>query len=192
MALSNVETRKFTVEEYALMGEAGIFRPGERVELIEGEIVPMSPHNLAHANRIAKLNTLFVLSFGKTHQVRVQLPLTLSQHSEPEPDFAMVSFEAAEQGIRHPSHADLVVEIADSSLRYDRAEKASLYAKAGLPEYWLINLKHQRVEVRRQPGPDQEGNFGWGYGSTTLMGAGQDVSPLFRPDVVFSVAQLLE
>ena len=191
MGLVNIKPRSFTVTEYAKMGEAGVFRPGERVELIEGEIVPMSPHNVPHASRIARLNTLFVRTFGETHEVRVQLPLTLGEVSEPEPDFAMVTFADVEIAQRHPSRADLVVEIADSSLSFDRGEKASLYAKAGILEYWLLNLRHQRLEVRRQPHLDSEGAFQWNYCSLQLMCPGQAIEPLCLPQARFSVDQLL-
>ena len=102
----NLKPRKFTVEEYARMGEAGVFSSGERVELIEGEIIPTSPQNRQHASRIARLNTLLVGHFGKTHEIRVQLPLTLGQHSEPEPDFALVTLAAADQSHRHPTCAE--------------------------------------------------------------------------------------
>ncbi|MCE7872585.1 Uma2 family endonuclease [bacterium CPR1] len=191
MALVNAKPRSFTVEEYALMGEAGVFHPGERLELIEGEVILMSPQNVPHASRIAKLNTRFVLAFGQTHEVRVQLPLTLGEKSEPEPDFAIVSFEDAERARRHPSRADLVVEIAESSLSFDRAEKASLYARAGIEEYWLLNLVHQRLEVRTHPGTDLEAIFGWSYRGLTILAPGQEAAPGFQSETRFSVSELL-
>lgn len=187
----HLKPRKFTVEEYARMGEAGIFRDGERVELIEGEIVPMSPQNRRHANRVARLTTLLVKLFGSTHEVRVQLPLTLGTHSEPEPDFALVPLALADAALRHPECADLVLEIADSTLSLDRNEKASLYAKAGIPEYWILNLPHQRLEVRRQPQVDSEAPYGWSYASLTLVAPPQTCQPLFAPDQDFSVEVLL-
>ncbi len=191
MPLINREPRSFSVDEYALMGEAGVFRPGERVELIEGVIVSMSPQNVPHASRIARLTTLLVNAFGQTHEVRVQLPLTLGERSEPEPDFALVRFEQADQARRHPDGADLVMEISDSSLSFDRTEKASLYARAGIPEYWVLNLPAQRLEVRRQPRPDPEASFAWGYSELTLVAPGQEVAPLFQPEARFAVGRLL-
>lgn len=187
----NVEPRRFTVEEYAKMGEAGVFRPGERVELIEGEIVPMSPQNPPHAFRTERLTSLLVMTFGKTHGVRVQLPLTLSGYSEPEPDFALVRLELGGTFERHPTSADLVLEVAHSSLSFDRGEKASLYAKAGIPEYWIINLAKQRLEVRRQPMPNDEGPYGWDYGSLQILAPGQTVSPLLDPETSFEVSELV-
>jgi len=187
----NLRPRKFSVDEYARMGDAGIFRPEERVELIEGEIVPMSPHNRRHALRIAKLNSLLVLAFAQSHDVRVQLPLTLGSHSEPEPDFALVPLDRSEEGERHPGGADLVIEVSDSSLPFDRNEKASLYAKAGIAEYWLLNLRTRRLEVRLLPGPSSEAVYGWDYAQLTLMAPGQLVAARFAPDTQFEVARLL-
>ena len=187
----HVTPRKFSVDEYAKMGEAGVFALGERVELIEGEIIPVSPQNRRHASRIARLNTLFVKAFGDTHEVRVQLPLTLSTHTEPEPDFAIVRLDVADAAVRHPGGADLVLEISDSSLPFDRNEKASVYAKAGIADYWVLNLPQQRLEVRRNFSQNPDMAFGWGYSSLTLLAEGQSVSPLFAPEVSFSVAVLL-
>lgn len=187
----NVKPRKFSVEEYARMGEAGVFRPDERVELIEGEIIPVSPHNRRHALRLAKLNSLLVFAFGKTHDVRVQLPLTLGSYSEPEPDFALVALANSEEGERHPGGADLVIEISDSSVSFDRHEKASLYAKSGIAEYWLLNLRSRRLEVRQAPGPSDEAIYGWDYTRLTILAPGQTVTPLFATDSSFEVAILL-
>lgn len=173
------------------MGEAGVFGLNERVELIEGEIIPVSPQNRRHASRTARLTTWLVTEFGKTHEIRVQLPLTLGSHSEPEPDFALVRLEVADAAPRHPGSADLVLEIADSSLAFDRNEKASLYAKAGIAEYWVLNLVSSRLEVRRDPAENDELAYGWGYSSLTILAPGQAVSPRFAAEVRFAVTDLL-
>lgn len=173
------------------MGEAGVFTPDERVELIEGEIVPVSPQNRRHASRIARLNTVFVLEFGQTHEIRVQLPLTLGPLSEPEPDFAIVPLTLANDAPRHPPGADLIIEIADSTLAFDRAEKASLYAKAHVEDYWILNLRNQRLEVRRTPAENPEGAYGWDYAELTIYAPGQSVSPGFAPETGFEVWTLL-
>lgn len=187
----NLEPRRFTVEEYARMGEAGVFPPGERVELLEGEIFPMSPHNRPHSYRLEKLTTLLVMAFHRSHGVRVQLPLTLTPQSEPEPDFALVPLTSARAYLRHPESADLVIEVSDSSLAFDRGPKASAYAKAGIAEYWLLNLQASRVEVRRQPAESQEAAYGWTYATLHLLAPGQSLAPLFAPDITFTVDQLL-
>lgn len=181
-----VRTRKFTVKEYARMGEAGIFRD-ERVELLEGEIYPLSPQNPKQANLIADLNELLVQTFASTHRILSQLPLTLGTHSEPEPDFALVR-RGAPRGKRHPDKADLIIEISESSLTKDRRTKGELYAKFAQPEYWIINLKHTRLEVRRQP---RETPHGFAYEDLQVLTPGQTIAPLFAPDQVFEVAQLL-
>ncbi|MBX3170305.1 MAG: Uma2 family endonuclease [Candidatus Eremiobacteraeota bacterium] len=179
-----VQHRRFTVKEYAKMGDAGIFAPGERVELLEGKIIAVSPQNPRHARRISRLTTLFVGLFGQTHEIRVQLPLTLSKFSEPEPDFALVSFQASDDAWRHPVGADLVLEISDSTLSLDRNKKARIYAQAGIADYWILNMAKKRLEVRRAPGEE-------GYSNLTLLTPGQTISPLAFPDVNLQVADLL-
>lgn len=191
MSLSTVGTRRFTPDEYYRMAEAGIFQPGERVELIEGEIVPLSPQNPPHARRTSKITMLFVRAYGDTHAVRVGLPLSLPPASEPEPDFALVSFAAEEQARRHPESADLVLELSDSSLRYDRTEKASVYAKAGLPEYWVLNLVQGNLEVNLDPGPDPEAPFGFAYRSRRIYQPDERVTPSRLPGTSFLVGDLL-
>ena len=182
---------EFTVREYAMMAEAGVFAGDARVELIEGQIFAKSSHTRGHANRIARLTTLFVRHFGDTHEIRVQLPLTLGSMSEPEPDFALVALEQADTAERHPGSADLVLEISDASLPTDRREKSSLYAKFQIQEYWILNLPKQRLEVRRQPEANPKASFGWDYASLTLLSSGQTCRPLFAPELEFSVDTLL-
>lgn len=185
------QPRRFSVEEYARMGEAGIFAPGERVELIEGEILAVSPQNRKHARRIAKLTSLFVRLFGENHEIRVQLPLTLGKFSEPEPDFAIVSLQESDEAERHPGGAALVLEIAESSLSFNRNEKASVYAKAGIQDYWVLNLLNRRLEVRRTPRELPGSAYGWDYANLSLLAAEQTVSPLGFPAVQITVAELL-
>lgn len=180
----HVQHRRFTVKEYAKMGEAGIFAPGERVELLEGEIIAVSPQNPRHARRISRLTSLLVGLFGQTHEVRVQLPLTLSKTSEPEPDFALVTFQDSDDAKRHPACADWVMEISDSTLSLDRNKKARIYAQAGIADYWILNMAKGRLEVRRQPTEE-------GYSSLTLLTREQSISMLAFPQVTLQVAQLL-
>lgn len=187
----HLQPRKFTVEEYAKMGESGIIPPGERVELIEGVVLPLSPQNRRHASRTARITTILVRAFGDTHEIRVQLPLTLGNYSEPEPDFSLVPLEVADAAKRHPGSADLVLEISDTSLSFDRNEKASLYAAAGIQDYWVLNLPHRRLEVRRAPASNSEAAFGWDYSSLTIYAEGQSLSPTFAPDVVLDVGTLM-
>ena len=185
------QPRRFTVEEYARMGEAGIFAPGERVELIEGKMLAVSPQNPKHARRIARLTSMLVRLFGESHEIRVQLPLTLGKFSEPEPDFAIVSLQESDDAKRHPDGADLVLEIAESLLSFDRNEKASVYAKAGIQDYWVLNLVNKRLEIRRGPRELPGSAYGWDYANLSLLATEQSVSPLAFPEVQIRVSDLL-
>lgn len=133
--------------EYERLVEAGAF-DNERVELLEGFLVEMSPQKASHASAIEVLAELLYSARQPGQKVRVQLPLALGDESEPEPDLCVVP--AGDHRQRHPSQALLVIEVAESSLAKDR-RKAALYARAGVPEYWLVDVGGQRVEVRSQP-----------------------------------------
>lgn len=146
-----VDRRRWTVDEYYRMVDCGLIGEDERVELIEGEVLRLSPQNVPHASVTAFLNNALVLRYGRTHLVRVQLPLQVSDHSEPEPDFSLVTKEAILGACRHPTSADLVVEVSDSSLEFDRLRKSRLYAQAGIPEYWVVNVREGSLEVYRRP-----------------------------------------
>lgn len=135
------------------MGEAGIFGEGDRVELIEGEIIEMSPIGSPHASRVKRLNRLLVQRLSARAIVQVQDPLVLSPLSEPEPDLAVLKPRADFYAARHPEPADvlLVVEVADTSRGFDRTIKASLYARAGIRELWIVDVIDEIVEVYRRP-----------------------------------------
>ena len=141
---------RFSVGAYHRMLESGILSEDDPVELLEGVIVEMSPQGAAHARIITRLTRLLVLSLGDAFDVRPQLPLTLDGQSEPEPDLAVVPADAEPPG-EHPHHALLVVEVASASLAHDRAVKARLYARACIPEYWLIDTDQACIEVYRDP-----------------------------------------
>jgi Uma2 family endonuclease len=141
---------RFRVDAYHRMLEAGILSEDDHVELLEGVIVEMSPQGAAHADIVTKLTRLLVLSLGHSFDVRPQVPLTLGEQSEPEPDIAVVTAEARRRG-EHPHHALLVVEVASASLSRDRDVKARLYARASIPEYWLVDVERECIEVYREP-----------------------------------------
>jgi Uma2 family endonuclease len=142
------ERRKFTVDEVMRMVSAGIIDEDDRVELIEGELYLMSPQDPPHAGTTGKLNMLLTKIYAQGFTVRVQLPLLASQHSMPEPDFAIVRGEPGQYETRHPSGADtvLVIEVTWSSERMDR-RKVGIYAAAGVPVYWRLDLPRRRLEV---------------------------------------------
>src|ERR671938_544657 len=137
-----VAKRCFSVDEYYRMGEAGILTEDDRVELIEGEIIEMSPIGSRHAACVNRLNTLLGRHLRQTAIVSVQNPIRLDAYSEPEPDVALLRPRADYYESGHPTPADalLIVEVADTSADYDRIIKLPLYAKAGIPEAWLVDL----------------------------------------------------
>ena len=143
--------RRITVDEYHHMIEAGILGEDDRVQLIAGAVVAMTPQGPAHALVIQNLTRLVAQGLAAELALRPQLPLTLPDDSEPEPDLAVVRLEDARSREHHPRTALLVVEVAGDSLRLDRQTKAALYARAGIPEYWIVNLAETTVEVHREP-----------------------------------------
>lgn len=154
MAL-RLQKKLWTADEFNRMAEAGVLDSERRLELVEGEIYLLSPQNRAHGLIISHLNQLLVAEFASTHYVRVQLPLSLEEHSEPEPDFALCTKEATLSAARHPSSADLVLEVADSSLSFDREQKARVYARAGIPNYVVVNVSERCLEVFQKPKADR-------------------------------------
>jgi Uma2 family endonuclease len=145
--------RRFSVDEYHQMAAAGILSEDDPVELIEGEIVEMPPMGSPHAACISRLTHILVAQAGNLAAVRVQLPVRLDERSEPEPDLALVKSGADSYASAHPGPDDVlsVIEVADTTLHYDRSVKGPLYARAGLPAYWLVDLVHGRVDVHREP-----------------------------------------
>lgn len=194
MSLAHAKNRRFTRKEYYSMSESGILKPNERTELIDGEIILMPAQNLPHANAVTSSTMVLTATFFATHAVRCQLPVTLADDCEPEPDFALVTAEHMRdsnlQG-KHPTCPDLIMEISDRSLGYDRGEKVGIFARAGVPEYWILNVKRRCLEQRRDPGPDQDSPFGFHYRSIRLISEGEKVAPLFAEDREVLVADLL-
>lgn len=181
--------RRFTVKEYYRLAELGLFRD-ERVELIEGVIVKMLPMNAPHANGILKSGEAARVAFGPGHVVRQQLPLLLGKHSEPQPDIAVVEGKIDDYP-QHPTTALLVVEISDSTLWYDRRRKGGLYARAGIADYWILNLRKRQLEVYRNPIADSTQYAGHRYGVVTILTEKDEVYPLAAPTSRILVADLL-
>lgn len=143
----------FTVDDYYKMAEAGIIKPDDRVELINGEIIRMSPIKSLHACMVDILGAELNFQLRGKAIIRVQNPIRIKPYSEPEPDVAIAKFRKDKYRNHHPVPEDiyLVIEVADTTLRSDRTTKQRLYAEAGIPEYWIINLKAQQVEMYLQP-----------------------------------------
>ncbi len=182
---------RWTREEYYRLCEEGWFQD-KRVQLIGGEIVEMSAQKNEHAISIKLAEDALEAIFGVNFWVRTQMSLDLSPHSVPDPDLAVIpgNFRSyVGQGI--PTSALLVVEVSETTLYYDRNQKASLYAASGIADYWIINVVQRQVEVYRDPVPDATQAFGYRYASRTILDPGEVVSPLALPGATVAVADLL-
>jgi len=166
------------------MAEAGILGPKERVELIEGEIVDMAPIGSPHAGTTDLLTSLVAgaVADGLVF-VRVQGPLRLDAHNEPQPDLMLLRPRADRYRQGHPTAAAVLVEVADSSLAYDRGSKLALYARHGVPEVWLVDLPGRAVEICREPGPQ-------GYAERRRVTEGVE-TPALVPGLAIDLAALL-
>ncbi len=169
--------RLFTVDEYYAMAQAGILGEDDRVELIAGEIVVMSPIGSRHAGCLNRLNELLVPAARRRAIVAPQNPLRLNDSSEPQPDIALLRWRDDSYASRHPGPQDalLVIELADSSLDFDRGAKLALYARNGIAEVWVVNLRADSVEVYRSPGLDGYGESSTHSGSDRLTVPGLDM-----------------
>jgi Uma2 family endonuclease len=168
------------------MADMGVFGPEERLELVDGEILCMSPQKGPYATASDLTESVLREVFPTGCRVRIQKPLTLGGVSEPEPDIAVVRGAARDFTRSHPTTAELVVEVADSTLAFDRGTKASLYARAGIRDYWILNLPERILEVHREPDPGAEQ-----YQSVTRYAEADAIAPLAAPDARIAVADLL-
>jgi len=191
MALVEAQTRRWKRIEYERLIESGFFQPGDPVELVGGQLIVAEPQGSAHFAAIRAVEETLRAAFGPGWEVRTQGPLALDEESEPEPDVAVVPGSFRDYLGGHPSRPALVVEASESSLALDREHKGSLYARAGIADYWIVNLVDGALEVYRGPSPDPAATFGWRYGSTEALGREASVSPLSLPGVQLRVADLL-
>ena len=180
------ETRKFTVEEYHRMAEAGILYPDERVELIDGEVIAMAPIGPLHAETVEHWSNAIKERIPRQYIVRSQNPITLGENLQPIPDLAIVRRRTGGYYGSHPEPDEIIVviEVSDSSLAHDRDVKVPLYAQANIPETWLMNLVEDCIERFTHPGPN-------GYANHTIYRRGDRISPSTLPDVEFAVDDLL-
>ncbi|MGH9117547.1 MAG: Uma2 family endonuclease [Acidimicrobiales bacterium] len=179
-------TRRFTVDDYYRMADAGVLGPEDRVELIDGEIIEMAPIGSRHATCVRALTRVLSAQVGDSAVVSVQSPVRLDDFSEPEPDVALLRPPPDRYASAHPEPADvlLLVEVADTTQSYDRSRKLPRYAAAGIAEVWLVDLATGTVEAHRDPARD-------GYASVVVAGAPDTVSPHLLPGVSVEVADLL-
>jgi Uma2 family endonuclease len=168
------------------MDEGGFFE-GRRVELLDGEIFDMGAMNSPHATALTLAAQALADVFGPGHFLRNQQPFAIDARSELQPDIAIVAGEVRDYVYAHPTRAVLLIEVSDSSLRFDRSRKARAYARAGIEDCWIINLAGQCVEVCRQPDPEQLR----GYREITVYEAGARIAPLAAPEASVGVDELL-
>ena len=180
------DIRLLTVQEYHRMAEAGIFHPEERLELIAGQVIRMSAKGTAHESAITRTERLLRQRLGEQVLLRLQSPIQLDDYSEPEPDIAVVMPNPLDYDDHHPCPEEvfLLIEVADSSLKYDREVKALAYAKSGIADYWILDVNQRKLHVYRLPSPD-------GYQSETILSEDVTISPLAFPNCAIAPRQLL-
>jgi Uma2 family endonuclease len=191
MSEPQLQDRRFTRREYERLVERGVFAPGERLELIDGLMVVSEPQSASHFTTVRLVELALSRAFGDGWDVRSQGPIALDEASEPEPDVAVVPGGPRDYAEAHPADPVLVVEVALTSLHFDREHKASLYARAGRPEYWIVNLVERVLEVRREPVPSPSAPYRWDYRDVDVLGPDASASPLAAPAARVAVADLL-
>jgi Uma2 family endonuclease len=190
MAIPERQTRRWSRLEYERLIDLGVFQPGEPIELIGGELLVAEPQGPPHYTAIRKVGRSLERAFGPGWEIRTQGPMGLGEESEPEPDVAVVPGEPEDYGSAHPSGAALIVEVSESSLVFDRNHKGSVYARAGIPDYWIVNLVEGVLEVYRDPAPDAAAPFGARYGRREVLDFSGQVSPLAAPHASIHVRGL--
>jgi Uma2 family endonuclease len=191
MPKSDVELKRWKRVEYEQLVEKGVFGTGDRVELIDGLLIVAEPQSATHYTAIKLVERALARAFGEGWHTRSQAPIALDETSEPEPDVAVVRGDLRAYTAAHPDDPVLVVEVALTSLALDRGHKASLYARAGRPEYWIVNLVERVLEVYRDPAPSPSAPYGWDYGARETLGAGDSVRPLAASTARVVVGDLL-
>jgi Uma2 family endonuclease len=174
-----------SVERYLELVETGVLGRDDRVELLEGVIVAMTPQNPPHAATVARVDRALQHAIGERAHVRPQLSLVL-RRSVPEPDLAVVPGSPDDYEASHPRTALLVIEVADTSLKQDRLSKARIYAAAGIPEYWIVNLRDEVVEVMRDPDPEAAR-----YRAVRSAARGERLELVALPGAALDAAELL-
>jgi Uma2 family endonuclease len=182
--------RRWRREEYDRLVELGVLQ-GEPIELIGGQLLVAEPQGPYHASAITAVDYALRAVLPTGWIVRLQAPVCLDDESEPEPDLAVVPGDPGDYRDAHPARPALAIEVAESSLGFDRDRKGSLYARAGIIDYWVVNLVDRVLEVCREPAPDPGATFGWSYQSVTRLTPPAMVALLGVPPCRVSVAALL-
>lgn len=176
---------------YDQMIEAGLFDSDDKVELLDGLLVAKEPHSALHSAAVMAAHGVLQRAFGPRYHVRIGGPVALDEMSEPEPDLSVVPGGPWDYRTAHPERPVLMVEVSLSSRTKDRLWKGGLYARAGIADYWVVNLVDEVLEVYRRPRKDPSHRYGWKYGSVQLLKRGATISPLAAPRRRIRVTQLL-
>ncbi len=179
----------WTINQFHEIGESGLFED-QRVILIEGKILAMPPIKPPHQGMTTIVGEIMRTAFGDGFVVREQGPFKIGTKTDPQPDIAVVVGSVRDFLLAHPTKSALILEVSDTTLAYDRREKASLYAKAGIQDYWIVNINGAQVEVYRQPQPDETQPYGYGYMDVKFYQAGEIIQPLASSNPV-AVSALL-
>ncbi len=177
-------TYQFSVEEYLKLGEVGIFHEDDRVELLNGNIVLMSPIGIRHMNAVRRLNRIFHRLFARKAIVDVQNPVVIDGQSMPQPDVLLLRLDFDESAAPGPADVLLLVEVADSSLLYDQRDKLEAYARNGIAEYWILDLTRNELHVFRDPA-------GPAYRHTQVVRHEESIAPLAFADTPIALGELL-
>lgn len=180
----------WTRDEYYRLGDLGLFA-GRRVELIEGQIYEMGPMHSPHAVAVGLVDDALRAASGPAYHTRTQVPLALGERSDPEPDVALLPGSRRAYLGGHPTVAALIVEVADTSLDYDRDTKGPMYAKAGIADYWIVNLSERQVEIYRRPVSTSGAPTVWRYRERRDARPGEAITPLAVPGASIAVDDLL-
>ena len=183
--------RHWTRKEYDRLVELGVLHEDEPIELIGGQMIVAEPKGSPHSTAVGLTAEALHAAFGQGWVVRVQDAIALDDESEPEPDVAVVPGQWRDYRAEHPSRPVLIVEVAETSLSFDRRYKGSVYARAGITDYWIVNLRRRVLEVYREPVAAPAARFGWKYASVQTLGENATVSPLAAPTAMIAVADLL-
>jgi Uma2 family endonuclease len=191
MRPDTIRIRRWTRLEYEQLVEKGFLGSGDQIELLEGLLIVREPQHSPHATATRLVQEALRTAFGPGWDVRAGLPLALGRLSEPEPDVSVVRGSPRDYRDAHPTYAVVAVEVAGPSLLLDRTRKARIYARAGIPDYWIVNLVSRVLEVYRDPVVLDRTRRRWEYRMVRSLGPDESISPLAAPHARIAVADLM-